>query len=81
MQGYTFATCHWLLYPVFFVSCHSCRQNRVCHIHTHTHTEVQDYVKAHWGAPCLQKHSVPDHWQCNWGKWGVNRRHIVRFGL
>lgn len=37
MQTSTFATFHWLLYPVLLVSCHSCTQNRLSQTHTYTH--------------------------------------------
>lgn len=45
MQGYTFATSHWLLYPLHSVSGYSHTQNRLSHAntHIHTYTDVQDY--------------------------------------
>lgn len=85
MQGYTFATCHWLLYPVLFVSCHSCRQNSVLHAHTHTHTQTHTergtgLCEGTLGSSLLAKTLSSRPLAVQLGKMGVNRRHIVRFG-
>lgn len=43
MQASTFATFHWLLYPVLLVSCHSCTQNRLSQAYTDTYIHTQRF--------------------------------------